>query len=179
VVARGNLPVDMEGFTGKVPTMSERTVSELIARPVGESVMPLLAEMLAAEGLPTDDLNHAGSRFFEFRDCGGTLVGFAGLQQFDTFALLRSVVVFPRARTQANGTSIVNWLAAEADQRGAKDLFLLTTTAADFFEKRGFRPVDRNEAPAAIASTAEFTSLCPASAVLMRRACVMRDARDK
>ena len=97
--------------------MSETTVSELIARPVSESVMPLLAETLAAEGLPTDDLNYAGNRFFEFRDCGGTLVGFAGLQQFDSFALLRSVVVFPRARTQANGTSIVNWLAAEAAQR--------------------------------------------------------------
>ena len=108
-------------------------------------------------------------------DCGGTLVGFAGLQQFDSFALLRSVVVFPGARTQANGTRIVNWLAAEADQRGANELFLLTTTAADFFEKRGFRPVDRNEAPAAIASTAEFTSLCPASAVFMRRACVTRE----
>jgi N-acetylglutamate synthase-like GNAT family acetyltransferase len=159
-------------FTGEGPTMSERTVSELIARPVSESVMPLLAETLAAEGLPTRDINDDGSRFFEFCDRGGTRVGFAGLQQFDTFALLRSVVVFPRARTQANGTSIVNWLAAEAVRRGANELFILTTTAADFFEKRGFRPVDRNEAPPAIASTAEFTSLCPASAVLMRRACV-------
>jgi arsenate reductase len=167
----------MEDVTGKLPAMSETTVCELIARPVSESVMPLLAETLAAEGLPTDDLNYAGNRFFEFRDCGGTLVGFAGLQQFDTFALLRSVVVFPRARTQANGTGIVNWLAAEAARRGANELFLLTTTAADFFEKRGFRPVDRNEAPAAIASTAEFTSLCPASAVLMRRACVTREPR--
>lgn len=157
--------------------MSKGTVCELIARPVSESVMPLLAETLAAEGLPTGDLNVAGNRFFEFRDCGGTLVGFAGLQQFDTFALLRSVVVFPRARTQANGTGIVNWLAAEAVRRGADELFLLTTTAAKFFEKRGFRPVDRNEAPAAIASTAEFTSLCPASAVLMRRAGVTREPR--
>jgi amino-acid N-acetyltransferase len=165
-----NLPVDMEDFTGKLPAMSETTVSELIARPVSESVMPLLAETLAAEGLPTGDLDHAGNRFFEFRDGGGTLVGFAGLQQFDSFALLRSVVVFPGARTQAHGTGIVNWLAAEAAQRGANELFLLTTTAAGFFEKRGFRPVDRNQAPAAIASTAEFTSLCPASAVLMRRA---------
>ncbi len=157
--------------------MSERTVSELIARPVSESVMPVLAEALAAEGLPTDDLTDAGNRFFEFRDGAGALVGFAGLQQFDGFALIRSVVVFPPARTQAHGTSIVNWLAAEAARRGANELFLLTTTAAGFFEKRGFRPVDRAEAPAAIASTAEFTSLCPASAVLMRRACATREPR--
>ena len=44
---------------------------------------------------------------------------------------------------------------------------LLTTTAASFFAKRGYRPLARDEAPAAVRATAEFRSICPASATCM------------
>ena len=159
--------------------MSEKTVPELTVHSVDGLVMPLWAEALAAEGLPTADLGDPGSGFFEFRDCGGALIGFAGLQQLDDVALLRSLVVLPEARAQANGTAIADWLVAEAARRGVSALFLLTNSAAPFFEKLGFRRVDRSEAPAAIASTAQFTSLCPASAVLMRRKLVAPEPRPR
>jgi amino-acid N-acetyltransferase len=46
-------------------------------------------------------------------------------------------------------------------------LYLLTTTAETYFEHRGYRRIDRAEAPPAIESTREFASLCPSSSALM------------
>jgi amino-acid N-acetyltransferase len=48
-----------------------------------------------------------------------------------------------------------------------REIYLLTTTAAEFFTHLGYRQVDRALAPAAIASTKEFSSLCPSTAVFM------------
>ena len=45
----------------------------------------------------------------------------------------------------------------------------LTTTAADYFARLGFVRIDRDAAPPAIRATAQFASLCPASAHVMRR----------
>jgi hypothetical protein len=56
----------------------------------------------------------------------------------------------------------------EARHRGARSLYLLTTTAAPFFVKAGFERIDRALVPAAVAASAEFRSLCPAPAVCMR-----------
>ena len=61
-------------------------------------------------------------------------------------------------------------LAAEARCRAAKRFYLLTTTAEAFFARRGFERIARQAVPAAIASTKEFNSLCPSSAICMTRA---------
>jgi N-acetylglutamate synthase-like GNAT family acetyltransferase len=44
-----------------------------------------------------------------------------------------------------------------------------TTDAAPFFDWLGFAPVSREAAPDALRRTRQFSALCPASAVLMRR----------
>jgi amino-acid N-acetyltransferase len=46
-------------------------------------------------------------------------------------------------------------------------MYLLTTTAETFFERRGYRRVDRIQAPPAIKLTPEFAGLCPASSAFM------------
>jgi amino-acid N-acetyltransferase len=46
-------------------------------------------------------------------------------------------------------------------------LYLLTTTAAPFFERYGYGAVAREEVPRPIRDTTEFTDLCPASATCM------------
>ena len=58
----------------------------------------------------------------------------------------------------------------KAKAKGLTELFLLTTTAAAFFERLGFRAVPLDTAPLPIQHTQEFSTLCPSSAVLMRRA---------
>ncbi len=145
------------------------TLPELSGGPVDAALMPLLAEVLAAEGLPIEDLGAEGRDFFAFRDRARALVGFAGMEIVGTDALLRSLIVLPPVRERTYGTAIAEWMIAEAARRGVRMLYLLTTTAAPFFSKLGFRRIERKDVPTAIAATAEFSRLCPASAVCMAK----------
>lgn len=141
----------------------------LTARPVPEGERPVLATVLSAAGLPSDDVGSPGREFFAFRDPRGTLVGYGGIEVFGADALLRSVITVPEMRDRAYGVAIVDRMLALALRRGVRTLYLLTTTAAPFFERLGFVAIDRGAAPPAIAGTSEFTTRCPVSAVLMRR----------
>ena len=54
-----------------------------------------------------------------------------------------------------------------ARSRGVGALYLLTTTAADYFERLGFIRESRESAPVALRASAEFRGACPASATLL------------
>jgi amino-acid N-acetyltransferase len=51
---------------------------------------------------------------------------------------------------------------------GARELYLLTTTAEGYFPRLGFERIARDELPAALAASEELRGACPASAVTMR-----------
>ncbi len=53
---------------------------------------------------------------------------------------------------------------------GIENLYLLTTTAADYFERRGFTRIERSQVPERLRATAEFQGTCPASATVMKAA---------
>jgi amino-acid N-acetyltransferase len=148
--------------------MTERPLPEVTGAAAEPRDLPLIAEALAAEGLPTADLPGA-IEFFVFREPGGGMIGFAGLEAFGQAGLLRSLVVLPPARARAQGSAIVDWMAQEARRRGIAELYLLTTGAAGFFEKLGFRRIGRDAVPERVAASAEFAALCPASAQCLAR----------
>ncbi len=129
----------------------------------GEPRWSEFESILQAAGLPTDDLENQGQHFYAFGE-GDAFGGFA-LQ--DGVALLRSFVVAPSRRRQGLGAQVFEWLLAEAKREGSKEAWLLTTDAAQFFERQGFEQADRDSAPEPVKHSAQFTSLCPASAVLM------------
>ena len=83
--------------------------------------------------------------------------------------LLRSVAVRAEHQGEGRGSEIVRAVLERTDAQGLRHVYLLTTTAAPFFEAFGFRPLPRAEAPDSIRRTREFSALCPDSAVLMRR----------
>jgi amino-acid N-acetyltransferase len=56
-----------------------------------------------------------------------------------------------------------------AQSRGARDIYLLTTTAERFFERLGYARVQREAAPVAIQRTQEFSTLCSSSSTLMAK----------
>jgi N-acetylglutamate synthase-like GNAT family acetyltransferase len=148
--------------------MAEKGLPIVIGARAEPRDMPLIAEALAAEGLPSTDLPGT-TLLFVFRETTGGLIGFAGLEPFGAAGLLRSLVVLPPARARAQGSAIVAWMVAEARRRGIAELFLLTTSAAPFFEKLGFRRIDRHAVPPDVVGSAEFSRLCPADAVAMAR----------
>ena len=98
---------------------------------------------------------------------GQHLVGSAGLECYGTVALLRSVAVAPHLRNKRLGERLVLAALDLACERGIEFVYLLTETARDFFPRFGFTPIPRDEVPAALHSSAEWTTACPASAQAM------------
>lgn len=139
----------------------------LTLRPAAGS-MGYLERLLEGEGLPTADLREDSNRFY-LAEREGEHVGGGGLELYGDVGLLRSVAVEPEHRDRGLGGALVAALEAEARDAGVESLFLLTDTAAGFFEHHGYVRVDRDEAPAAIQDTREFAELCGGSAVCMRK----------
>ncbi|WP_420023800.1 arsenic resistance N-acetyltransferase ArsN2 [Cereibacter azotoformans] len=135
----------------------------LDARPVAGNDPALIAALTAA-GLPTDDLTEPGRGFFAYRS-GDRPAGFGGIERHGAHALLRSIVVPEGRRGEGLGGAILAHLMTEAT--GAAAVWLLTTTAAPFFARHGFRTVPRGNAPAEILATRQAAAICPASATLM------------
>jgi amino-acid N-acetyltransferase len=131
------------------------------------SDLPSIRWLLDIEFLPSADLTEeALEHFLVHRDQLG-VAGVIGLQLFGEVALLRSLVVSGERMGCGIGRSLVTAAETLAAELRVRSIYLLTTTAADFFEYRGFRRIGREEAPQEIRATQEFSSLCPSTAVLM------------
>ena len=83
--------------------------------------------------------------------------------------LLRSVAVDSSHRGCGIGEALVRWALHAAQSRRVRDGYLLTETAADFFPRFGFHQTPREQVPAAILQSIEYSSLCPTSATSMVR----------
>jgi amino-acid N-acetyltransferase len=124
--------------------------------------------LLRGAGLPSSGVSEHLDTFVVF-ESGGSIAGVGGLEMCGSEALLRSLAVAPAFRRRGIAASICDRLEAIAESRGVEQLYLLTETAERYFVKRGYAVTARSEAPAAIASTEEFTLLCPQSAIMLRR----------
>ncbi|HVY47949.1 MAG TPA: arsenic resistance N-acetyltransferase ArsN2 [Minicystis sp.] len=138
-------------------------------RPARPSDAPRVLELLGAAGLPLDGVCEHLDAFRVAEDDARRVIAAGGLEVYGDAALLRSVVVARDARAGGVGRALVRELAGDARSRGARTLFLLTTTARAYFEGLGFETIPRADAPAALAASAELRGACPASAVMMRR----------
>ena len=139
---------------------------QIFRRPAEKDVRRLLS----AATLPVDDLTPA--HLEDFFGCGAPDApqGVGGIEIHGHDALLRSLAVDAQARGRGCGTALVAALEAHAREHGVRRVYLLTTTAARFFEGLGYRVVARDDAPASIRATEEFAALCPAGAAFMAKA---------
>lgn len=145
--------------------MSGATVT---LRPAAEVGLAYVERLLRENDLPVDDVRSKPGSFYVGYD-GDDPVGAGGVEVYGSEGLLRSVVVERAARGAGVGTALCEALETAAADAGVETLYLLTTTAAGFFEDRGYVRIEREEAPEAIRETAEFDSLCPATATCMRK----------
>lgn len=127
-----------------------------------------IERLLSRADLPTADVREQAGAF-RVATVAGERVGLGGVERHGRDGLVRSVVVEPSARGQGVGAALVAALADEVRAAGVERLFLLTTDAAAFFAAQGFEPVARESVPERIRETAQFASLCPDSATVMRR----------
>ncbi|WP_229514115.1 arsenic resistance N-acetyltransferase ArsN2 [Paraburkholderia terrae] len=126
--------------------------------------------LLAKSGLPNADVT--GDLLFDFavaEDADGSVVGSVGLERFGTNALLRSLAVAQPARNDGLGGHMLAHAEDRAHASGILELWLLTTTALEFFQRKGYVDVARSSVPVEIHATRQFAQLCPATAVCMRK----------
>jgi amino-acid N-acetyltransferase len=135
------------------------------ARPADE---PTIRALLQSAGLPHEDVAGHLANFLVARQ-DGAAVGAVGYERHGDDALLRSLVVAPGWQGDGLGGALLRRLEDEAQRQGVRYFYLLTNTAEHFFARRWFQKIDRNTVPPAIAATAEFSHLCPASSICMRR----------
>lgn len=144
------------------------THSTIVVRRARAEDRPRVEELLASEQLPLAGLaDHFGNTLVAVTAQG--IAGAIGLERYGDYALLRSAVVAADARGRGVGSLLTARLLQEAGARGVKHIYLLTTTAAGYFERLGFRRIPRAELPAELAASEELSGACPDSAISMTR----------
>jgi amino-acid N-acetyltransferase len=97
------------------------------------------------------------------------IVGIAALELYADGALLRSVAVDPQQQRQGLGRDLTGAAIRLAQDLHAPAVYLLTTTAEDYFPRFGFERIARADVPPKVQTSVEFISACPSSAVVLRK----------
>ena len=138
-------------------------------RPAKASDRAAVAALLTGAGLPLDGLPDDLAHFAVAERAGDGVVGVSGVELYQNTALLRSVAVAPAWRRSGVGNQLVDAVLAEATRCGCRDVYLLTTTAADYFPRFGFACVARDAVPQAVQGSVEFQGACPSTATCMQK----------
>lgn len=144
------------------------TERDVTLRPAHADDFPAIASLLRSEKLPLDGIPPLLETFLVAERAGG-VVGAIGCEVYGHDALLRSVVVAAAERGSGLGRNLVERLLEDSRARGVERIYLLTTTAEDWFPRFGFVRITRADVPDAVRQSAEFRGACPDTAVVMRR----------
>jgi amino-acid N-acetyltransferase len=148
-----------------VDTLSEMGMTDIT--PARTDDLPAILELLDRSELPRDGLAEHFDIALVAHD-GAQVVGSAAVERYGDAGLLRSVAVDPAYRGQGLGIRLVSAALDQARQEGLQAVYLLTTTAPDYFPRFGFAPIARADVAPAVQQSVEFLSACPASALVMR-----------
>lgn len=129
---------------------------------------PQALTLLALANLPTNDIgNHVVLFSLE---TNGEIIATAGLERYGKVGLLRSVGVLDSQKGNGYGILITQHVETHAKNSGIEELYLLTLTAKDFFERKcHYEVVERANVVSEILNSPQFVSTCPSSAVVMKK----------
>lgn len=137
-------------------------------RPARHADERAIRALLQKADLPFGDVE-VGRQAFIVAVAGDRIIGAVGLEAYGGCGLLRSLAVAKECRGKGLGNELLERMTTMARSAGVQELVLLTTTAEGFFAARGFERTVRAKAPASLQGTTEFKSICPVSAVCMRK----------
>lgn len=147
-------------------------MSDRIFTFANSSDLALISKLLKSCDLPHEDISAHLSHFVVAKK-DNRIVGTIGLEAYGKAGLLRSLAVAGGSRGNGIAKDLYDRLLAHAHLLGIDEIYLLTTTtttaAEGFFAKRGFQREERGNLPEAIRNTGEFQSLCPVTALPMRK----------
>jgi amino-acid N-acetyltransferase len=145
----------------------ERPVNvTVVIRPARPTDLAGVQKLLGEAGLPLAGVPDHLGRYLIAATAGG-IVGTVGVEAYPPVALLRSAAVSDTQRGRGIGALLVTRAVERARGEGLCALYLLTTTAADWFPRYGFRRVERAALPAELNASEELKGACPETAVCM------------
>jgi amino-acid N-acetyltransferase len=147
------------------------TTNDINIRAASADDLPAVQTLLQSAALPLDGVTDFFPANYAVAEGGRAVVAAIGVERYGDHGLLRSAVVADSQRGTGLGSRLTNEHIEWCRQQNIQNLYLLTTTAAPFFEKLGFERVDRAEVPHEVQQAPEFASICPSTAVVMRRTC--------
>jgi len=124
--------------------------------------------LLTSEKLPVADLPASLENFVVALE-NGELIGVAGLEVYDEYGLLRSLAVKSDFRSKGIAGKLLRRIDALGKLENLKELYLLTETAPAYFTRKGFDRITRSDVPAKVQLSSEFSHVCPASAIVMKK----------
>ena len=132
-----------------------------------EADVPFIKSLLSQANLATDEVDGQWKMFVVARD-GTKVVGCGGSEPYQFAAIIRSIAVDPTYRKQGIGRRLVRQLIDRLASRGLREFYLLTTDGEEYFRKRGFKTIDRDEVHPQVLASRQFQGECPDSAICMR-----------
>ena len=142
--------------------------NEIEIKPASDKHRQAIVSLLKSENLPTEDLPIAMKDFF-VAISANNLIGAIGLERFNKYGLLRSMIVDKAYRNKSIASGLVEALESKATELGIDDMFLLTETAPIYFEHKGYVRINRDEVPEPLKASSEFSNVCPVSAIVMKK----------
>ena len=130
-----------------------------------------VAALLGEVDLPFDDISPTLVGFF-VAERRTSILGTIGVERYGDAALVRSVAVHTDARGTGLGGALVERAINAARTDGIRDLYLLTTTAADWAPRFGFTRIRRDQVHEAVRQSPQFLGGTCTSAIAMHRALV-------
>jgi amino-acid N-acetyltransferase len=135
--------------------------------PASQNSFTAAIRLLQTCGLPTEDITPGTQLFVAEED--NEVIATVAVEYDYSNALLRSLCVDKHYRKKGIGEDLVSFIEDYVARQGVQNIYILTTTAENFFTKRGYQKDKRTEVPFFIQNTSEFSSLCSSSAVLMKK----------
>jgi amino-acid N-acetyltransferase len=135
--------------------------------PASQNNFSCAVDLLKKNNLPTEDIN-PGTQLFVVEEENKVIATIAVECDYNN-ALLRSLSVSEEKRNSGIGKQLVDFIEDYVKNQGVQDIYILTTTADKFFAKREYQKIERAAAPPFIQNTSEFSSVCPSSAIIMRK----------
>jgi len=146
-----------------MPTINETKITKAHEQQRASIIALLQSEKLPAEDLPASLYN------FLIATEDDKVIGAICLEQYDNYGLLRSMVVNKEYRNKNIATYLIQELESKAITLGIDCIYLFTETAPQYFEKKGYERISTDEVPIPIRASSEFSSVCPDSAIVMKK----------
>lgn len=155
-------------FARELAATAPTEAATIAIGPASGGDLDAIKQLLGGSLLPSRDVGGAHQRFIAASE-RGRIIGCAGLQVAGQNGLVRSMAVHWTRRNAGLGSRLHERLLFEAVLSDVRTLYVVTSTAEDFFAGHGFRNIAPEAVPPELQASEEFTAFVPGGSKVMSR----------